>query len=372
MKITSIEAIPLEAPIDRVYHRARQTARIDARRCILVRITTDDGLVGFGEGMTPITPLPAKQIIDEILAPFLINKDPLDHVPLWETLYSINSSRGYTRGYQMIAISAVDIALWDLKGRILDQPVYKLLGGACHRELEVYATGIMTDSDSSEALEMTEGYLEEGIKGLKFRIGVDEKRDVEVLQALRKKFGDTIRIMVDANGGYDPVAAIRMGRRLEDHGVFFFEEPVMAEDLNGLAQVKNALSIYVAAGESEYTKYGFLDMFEKRALSICQPDVSRAGGITECFRIATMAQAFNIKYAPHCFGGIVNLAASAHLATAIPNFVIFELDRFPNPLREELTMENLPLEEGYLKVTDSPGLGVNLDEDRIKFYTLKK
>jgi D-galactarolactone cycloisomerase len=370
MKIVSVESIPLRAAIDREYKRARQVAKIDSRQAILAKITTDQGLVGYGEGMTPVTPLPAKAIIDEILAPFLAGKDPLDSSTLWETMYSINSSRGYIRGYQMIAISAIDMALWDLKGKILGQPLYKLLGGAFRPNLEVYATGIMTDSSPEEAVEMAHGYKEQGVTSLKFRVGVDDRRDIAVLKAIRKEFGDEVRIMVDANGGYDPVDAIRMGKIFEDFGVYFFEEPVMCEDLDGLLEVKRNLKMHVAAGESEYTKYSFRDMFKKRAVTICQPDVSRAGGITECIKIINMAQAHNIKYAPHSFGSIVNIMASAQVSLAAANFTIFELDFFPNPLRDDLSANKLQLEKGCLTVPDTPGLGVEPMEEAINRYRM--
>jgi L-alanine-DL-glutamate epimerase-like enolase superfamily enzyme len=370
MKIVSVESIPLQAPIDREYKRARQVAKINSRKAILAKIVTDKGFVGYGEGMTPVTPLPAKAIIDEILTPFLLGKDPLDSSVLWETLYSINSSRGYIRGYQMIAIAAIDMALWDLKGKILNQPVYKLLGGAHRSSLEVYATGIMTDSSPEEAVELAHGYKEQGVNNLKFRVGVDDRRYIAVLEAMKKEFDDEVGIMVDANGGYDPIDAIRMGKIYEKFGVYFFEEPVICEDLEGLLEVRRSLNMHVAAGESEYNKYSFRDMFSKRAVTIVQPDVSRAGGITECMKIVNMAQVHNIKYAPHSFGSIVNIMASAHLSLAAENFTLFELDFFPNPLREDLSSTKLQLENGYLKIPDTPGLGVEPLDKAISRYRI--
>ena len=169
MKIANVEAIPLEAPIDRPVGRARQVFPITARRCLLVRITTDEGHVGYGEGLTPVSPLPAAAVVENVLKPFLIGADPMNTEKIWETLYSINSSRGYTKGYQMIAISAVDIALWDIKGRILGQPVYNLLGGAYREEIPAYLTGLMLENDIDYTVKLAHAFHDRGFRAMKLR-----------------------------------------------------------------------------------------------------------------------------------------------------------------------------------------------------------
>lgn len=370
MQITSVEAIALEAPLEKRVARARQIAPLKARRCLLVKITTDQGLVGYGEGLTPVAPQAAAAVVRHVLAPFLIGQDPVNTEPLWEKLYATQSSRGYTRGYQMIAISAVDIALWDLKGKILGQPVYRLLGGAFQEKIPVYATGLMMEGTPAAIVDLAREYYERGFRAMKLKIGEEMTQDVARLQALRKAFGPELKLMVDANGVYDPPAAIKIGKILEDLDIFWFEEPVTPEDVSGMVRVKEHIGMYLAAGECEYSKYGFRELLLKNAVDICQPDISRAGGITECKKIAALAQAFNVHYAPHAWGGVLCIAATLHLVMSLPNFLICEFDQVPNPLRDALAMQPLNFKDGFLHVPKGPGLGVDLNEDAIKKYTI--
>lgn len=370
MKITSVEAIPLEAPVEKPVGRARQTVQINARRCLLVKITTDEGLTGYGEGLTPVAPRAAAALIRDVFTPFLIEKDPLDTEPIWETLYSTNASRGYTRGYQLIAISAVDIALWDLKGKILGHPVYKLLGGASRDRIPVYATGLMLNGAKKEMIELAREYYDKGFRAMKLKIGVDEERDLKIVRGLRETFGPDLKIMVDANGAYDPAMAIKIGRKLDTLDVFWFEEPVTPEDIDGIAHVRESLDMYVASGECEYTKYGFRELFLRKAIDVCQPDISRAGGITECKKIASLAQTFHVLFAPHAWGGAVCITATGHLAMTLPNFLLMEFDRVPNPLRDELLVQPLIFRDGFFYVSDKPGLGIELDEEALKRFAM--
>jgi L-alanine-DL-glutamate epimerase-like enolase superfamily enzyme len=370
MKITSVEPIPLEAHIEKPVGRARQTVPIIARRCLLAKITTDEGLVGYGEGLTPVAPRAAASVVRDVLAPFLIGRDPLDTEPIWEILYSTNSSRGYTRGYQMIAISAVDIALWDLKGKILGPPVYKLLGGAFRDRIPLYTTGLMLNGSTEEVIDLAQEYYSTGFGAMKLKVGVDEKRDLEVVRALRETFGPDLKIMVDANGAYDPVMAIKIGRKFDALDVFWFEEPVSPEDIDGMAHVRESLDMYIASGECEYTKDGFRELFLRKAIDVCQPDIARAGGITECKKIAALAQTFHIHYAPHAWGGAVCIAATAHLVLTLPNFLLMEFDRVPNPLRDELLLQPLTFKDGFLYIPDRAGLGIEPDEKALKKFAM--
>jgi D-galactarolactone cycloisomerase len=371
MKIVSVETYPLEAPLDKPVERARQALPFTARRALVVKITTDDGVSGYGEGLTPLAPRVAQAVVRDVLTPLLIGRDPMRIEPIWESLYAANSSRGYTRGYQMIAISAVDIALWDLKGKILDQPVYNLLGGAFTKSLPVYATGLMLEGNLQTTLKLADTFYERGLRAVKLKIGADSKRDLEIVQALREHFGPDFRIMVDANGAYDAKTAIRVGRRYDALDVFWFEEPVSPEDPDGLAEVRSSLDMYVTSGECEYTKFGFRDLFLKKAIDVCQPNVSRAGGITECKKIASLAHSFNVLYAPQAWGGALCIAATSHLVSTLPNFLMCEFDQVPNPLRDELLVEPLHFEGGYLRLSERPGLGVEVDEDALRCFSLK-
>lgn len=370
MKISAVEAIPLEAPIATPVVRARQVFPIKARRCLLVKITTDEGLVGYGEGLTPVSPHPPAAIVENILKPFLLGADPLDTEKIWEILYSINSSRGYTRGYQMIAISAVDIALWDLKGKILGQPVYNLLGGAIQDEIPTYLTGLMIEEDIDYIVTLARQFHARGFRAMKLKVGANENRDVATVKALRESLGPDTKLMIDANGGYDVKTAVRVARKVEPYDIYWFEEPVTPEDVAGMAEVRRQIPMYLAAGECEYTQYAFRDLLLRQALDICQPDVSRAGGITEVRRIATLARVFNAYYAPHAWGGAVCIAATLHLAKAMPAFLICELDQTPNPLRDELQTAPLDLRDGCLHVSAKSGLGVEVNEEALSRFKM--
>ena len=206
---------------------------------------------------------------------------------------------------------------------------------------------------------------------MKLKIGEDFEQDFARLHALRKAFGPELKLMVDANGAYDPSTAIKIGKKLDDLDIYWFEEPVTPEDVSGMVRVKKHISMYLAAGECEYTKYGFRELLLKNAIDICQPDIARAGGITECKKIAALAQAFNIHYAPHAWGGVLCIAATLHLATSLPNFLICEFDQVPNPLRDELPAEPLSFKEGFLHVPDRPGLGVEINQEVLKRYKVE-
>jgi L-alanine-DL-glutamate epimerase-like enolase superfamily enzyme len=368
MKISKVEVFPLEAELDFYIGRARQAVPLKARRALLVRLTTDEGLVGYGEGLTPVSPKTAARVVKDVLEPFVLEKDPIHSEPIWETLYAANSSRGYNRGYQMIAVSALDMAIWDLKGKILNRPVYELLGGCFTDPVPAYATGLMFAETVTEVVSLAGKFYNQGFRAMKLKVGADYRFDLEAVSALRKEFGPELRIMVDANGGFDPPTALKVGRLLEERDVFWFEEPVEAENLKGLARVRDRLSMYVAAGECEYTKYGVRELILGDAVDVVQPDIARAGGFTECRRIASLAHSFNLRYAPHAWGSVVCLTASAHLSASIPNLLLCECDRVPNPLRDELAETPPTLTDGCIHLSKKPGLGLEITDKSIKQF----
>lgn len=372
MKIVSVEAIPLEAPIQNPVGRARQRVVVNARRCLLVKITTDEGLVGYGEGLTPLTPMPAKAVVDDIFKDILLGQDPMNTEYLWNACYETNSSRGYTRGYQMIAISAVDIALWDLKGKITGQPVYNLLGGKFRDTVPGYVTGLMLEKDPSGIADLAMAFRERGFKAMKLKIGENERQDLATVEVLRETLGPDARLMVDANGGHDPKSAVKLAEKLKPFDIFWFEEPVPQENMAGLAYVRERIPMYLAGGECEYNKYEFRNLFLNGALDICQPDVSRSGGITETMKIVKLAQAFNVYYAPHAWGGIMCVAASCHMAAAMPNCLTCEIDQVPNPLRDELAGRRIDFRDGVVHLSDKPGLGFEPQAEMIERFRIDK
>jgi D-galactarolactone cycloisomerase len=331
---------------------------------------------GWGEAYGP--PAINRVLVDEMYAPRLVGRDPLDHAVIWEDLYG--TFRDYGRkGWPIAAISAVDIALWDLKGKALGQPIAKLLGGAFRTQLRAYATGLYRHrvEDNARALAReAEGYAVEGFRAMKMKVGFGLEEDTRNVRAVRAAIGPDRLLAMDANHGYDAGQAIRFGRKVEDQDLAWFEEPVVPEDVDGYCQVKAAVRIPVAGGEAEYARWGFRDLCARRAVDIAQPDICACGGFTEAWRIAALASAHGITVFPHVWGTAVGLFASLQLAAALPpnppamisSELLFELDRTPNPLRDELA-QNPPKRAGdIIDVPTGPGLGVEIDRRVLERY----
>lgn len=346
------------------------------RQALVVEIVTDEGLSGFGEAYGP--PGPSRAIVDELYAPRLTGRDPLERAVIWEDLYG--TFRDYGRkGWPVAAISAIDIALWDLTGKALRQPVCQLLGGAFRREVRAYATGLYRHrvADNTKALaKEAEGYAAEGFRAMKMKVGFGLEEDLRNVRAVRDAIGPDRLLAVDANHGYDAGRAIRFGRKAEGADLAWFEEPVVPEDLDGYCQVKAALGIPVSGGETEYTRWGFRELCARRAVDIVQPDICGCGGFTEAWRIAALASASSLAVYPHVWGTAVGLFASLQLIAALPpnppalapGEPLFELDRTPNPLRDQLA-QNPPKRAGdVLEVPAGPGLGLELDRRVLERY----
>jgi L-alanine-DL-glutamate epimerase-like enolase superfamily enzyme len=367
MKITNVEAFSLTAPLKEPWKIAKVVIR--EMTCTLVKISTNAGITGIGESLARLGPEATRAIVDKILKPILIGADPFDVEILWEQMFSALRTRGHHKGFMIEAISGVDIALWDIIGKATNLPVYKLLGGKAREKVEAYASSLLfkeTDVLVKEAVEL----VEEGYRSIKLKIGQGIQKDAHNVKAIREAIGDGINLMVDANSGFDAHNAIALGKELERHHVFWMEEPVPPDDLCGYQKVSRALTIPVAAGESEFTRYGFRDLITQGNIAIVQPDVARAGGISEVKKIAVLASSYNLPYCPHTgASGAVCVAASIQLSAAIPNFLIFEYMYPPNPLREDILKEPLlEVHNGYIQVPDKPGLGIELDEGKVAEY----
>jgi D-galactarolactone cycloisomerase len=299
---------------------------------------------------------------------------------LWDRLYNWTRDQGQ-KGLTISAISALDIALWDIKGKALNLPVYALLGGAYRHRARVYATGLyepqgvasIPDALVEEAL----GYKEAGFTGMKLKVGYGLDTDIAYVDALRGAIGDGVALMVDANHAYNAWEAIRLARALEAYDVLWLEEPVPPEDLDGYVEVRAASDILIAGGECEYTRYGFRELINRRAVDILQPDLCAAGGFSEVMKIVAMASAANLPVIPHVWGTNVGLAAALQLYAALPNFPerrfvaepFFELDRSSHPFRDRVTVEQFPLQDGYLSIPHRPGLGITLDTSFLEGFS---
>jgi L-alanine-DL-glutamate epimerase-like enolase superfamily enzyme len=301
MKITDVKAMVLTYPLAKPIMDATYT--LPNRNAVLVEIETSEGLTGIGEaayfGGPPVI---TRMIIEKELKAYLVEEDPLDIERLWETMYQRSIKHG-RKGAVIASMSGIDIALWDIKAQAAGMPLHKLLGG-CHEKIRAYASaGFYAEGKGlKELAEEMASYVAEGFNAVKMKIGrLSAQEDLARIKAVREAIGDQVDLLVDGNNAYTSYQAIQLARRMEDYNIFWFEEPVPAEDLEGSAAVAAAIDMPVAAGENEFTRYGFRDLFLHRAVDIAQPDVTWCGGITEAKKIAAMASAWNISCVPHSF-----------------------------------------------------------------------
>jgi galactonate dehydratase len=369
-QIEKVIAHPLRATLPKV----QRTSQGDypAIELLVVEVVTADGAVGFGEGLCRRGAAGYARLVDEVLTPRLIGKDPADRRALWKTMRGALSGRP---GGQLVeAISAVDIALWDIAGKRAGLPVHKLLGGIGRTELAAYASSINWLDDATVEAEVAAA-VKAGFREIKLKLGHPLKDAIARAKLVRRLAGDDIALYVDANWAYDVDDAMIVGRALADLGYGFFEEPIAPHDREGYRRLAQHLPIRLAAGESDYVASEALTMLQDRSLGLIQPDVTRSGGITETWRIAELAAAFNTAYAPHVgWSGAICVAASLQLAAAAESFRTFECMVYENPLRDAFTHpvvgEGSQLVAGKLAVPQGPGLGIEIDRDALKRFRI--
>ena len=375
MRITNIEGFNLSSPLERPF--GWSNGWISARVVGLLKIETDEGITGWGEGYVGARGDFVKQLFGDLL----IGADPLNRNALWQGMFDRVYNGNNAGGFGGSAISAVDIALWDIAGKAAGQSVSDLLGGRIRDKVAVYATGLYyTEGEfPTRLLDEATMYVELGFKGMKTKIGgLPIAEDIQRVAAIRRAIGDDIRLMVDANQAYPAATAIRIGNQLADLDITWFEEPVNAKDVDAYLQVQAAVPMPVAGGENLRTRYEFKDFFARRAYDIAQPDVVNAGGITEMRNIAMTANSYGILVNPHVWGSPVMIAASLHLASTIPpcppayeprpyeQEPVMEFDRTPSGIREGITVEPFDQQDGFITVPTAPGLGVEIDEDAVR------
>jgi D-galactarolactone cycloisomerase len=315
MKIREVKTYPLDAALAEPF--AYSQAWYDRRGAVLVEIVGDDGLSGWGEAFGPAS-LTAP--IVDFYKPLLVGSDAFATELHCQTLYNRLRDHGQ-KGLAIEALSAVDIALWDLKGRHLGLPVHRLMGGPLRTRIQAYAIGFYRKRDGDPVAYLCDEARQRadaGFTAIKLKLGFGIDEDVRLCREIRRAIGDHMTIMVDANHAYDATAAIRLGQRIEEFDIAWFEEPVPPEDLQGYKQIKSALSIPIAGGEAEFTRWGFRRLLIERAVDILQPDVCAAGGISECKKIADMANAFGVRVCPHVWGTGVALARPYSLSRCCP------------------------------------------------------
>ena len=372
MKIASVETFDLRCNIEPSFGWSQ--GWINQRATTLVKITTEDGLVGWGEGA-------AASLIDELLAPLVIGGNPMQRAGLWERMFHALYNANIFVGLAGSALSAIDIALWDLAGKATGLPAHALLGGKVRNRVAVYATGLYyTEGEfPNRLLDEARSYVERGFTGIKTKVGgLTVEEDVRRVRALRETIGPNVRLMVDANKAYNATTAIRIGHKLADLDLMWFEEPVNAQDIEAYLQVKDALPMAIAGGENLRTRFEFKDYLARRAYDIAQPDIMHCGGITEMARICSMANAYGIQVNPHVWGSPIMIAATLHLTATLPpcptardpqpyaQEPVMEFDRTPSAIRQQVCSEPFDQRDSYIQVPEGPGLGIEVDEYAVR------
>ncbi len=388
MKIRKVGADGLHVPIPEAKQHTTDFGRIRAFDSTLVRVETEGGLVGFGEAKAAVgsvgnsTALVA--CIEQELAPLLVGEDARDISRLWDVMY--NGSRAHfaiarghafpvlgRRGLTIGALAGIDMALWDLLGKSLGQPVWRLLGGRRQARMPAYASGGWAPVERIVA--ELQGFLDRGdFKAVKMRVGAGDgtlDHSIRRVRAAREGLGDDVDIMCDAHGTWTVAEAKRFCRAVAECNIGWLEEPVCADDKRGQAEIRAMTDIPIASGESEFTRFDFRDLIELRAVDILQPDLSIAGGITEAMRIEALAAAHQLRFAPHLWGGALTFASGLHVAAVASSGFILEYSLGANPMLHELAIEDFPVIEGQIEIPDRPGLGVTIDEAFVERYRLR-
>ncbi len=341
----------------------------------LVEITSDDGRIGIGECIVRKAPQVTKAVVEHLLAPIVIGRDPYDTEGLWDEMFRQLRGWGHYRGFVFEAISGIDTALWDILGQAAGLPVYKVLGGAGRDRVPCYTSSVYF-AEIKEMVKQAVAQVRLGHTAIKVKIGRNAQMggrhaDVESVKAIRKALGPKIDIMIDVNSAYDAATAIKVCRQLEDADVTWIEEPVPPDDLAGYQRVRAGQAIPVAAGESEFGLFGFRDLIARGAIDIVQPDIARVGGFTATRRLGALVHAHNLRYAPHTgFSAGVSHLAALHVAASVPNLMTYEYFYALNPLRDLFTEPFPKPHNGLIALPQRPGLGLTLDKKLLKKFEI--
>ncbi len=377
MKIKDIHTYLLSDTLEESFYFSQ--FEYSSRLICLVKVTTDDGIVGWGEGYGPANVIKAGV---EFLKPLVVGKSPLDNEIIWHDMFrrSIDYAR---KGILLSALSAIDIALWDIKGKYLKQPISTLLGGRKREKVQVYATGLYFTHNAKDMqktlAEEAIMYKEQGYSALKMKVGLGIQTDVKNVTAVRNAIGPKMKLAIDSNHAYVLREALMLARAIEPLDIYWFEEPLAPDDYQGYLELKKRTTIPLAAGECEFLRTGFKMLLENRCVDYIQPETCTTGGITEAKKIADLAYTYNVEMTPHNWGTGIAIAANLHLTSNIQyppgrmfeNQPLLEFDRSPNRLREELITKPFVAKNGYLDVPDGDGLGIEINEEVLEYYALK-
>jgi len=344
-----------------------------SERCIcIVKITCSDGTYGWGEGYGPANILESGI---EFLKAQVLGENPLHNEVIWNKMYrkTLDFAR---RGVLVASMSAIDIAIWDIKGKLLNQSVGSLLGGVQRKYVVPYATGMyFTEKDNLTKDFEVEAklYLEKGFKAIKMKVGLGIAKDVNNVKHLRSIIGYDIKLMIDSNHAYTYTEALELSKKLEKYEISWFEEPVSPEFYEQYAELRQKTTIPIAGGECEYLRFGFHQLLKNKSVDIIQPDICACGGLTEAKRIASLASTYGADIVPHTWGSSIGIHVALHFISNLeslpgrmfsPDFLL-EFDQTENALREQLTFPKLEMKNGKIQVPSSPGLGLEVNEDEL-------
>ena len=355
----------------------------------LVEVETDEGITGWGEcfGAGNIA-FANKGIVEKVIQPMVLGMQALDRDVIWHKVYNLMRDHGQ-KGMPLQALSGVDIALWDIAGKVAGLPIYKMIGGAHRKEIEVYGYGMMlrpenVDSLVSRFMDEASEIKEMGFKAVKMKVGLGPKDDLRLIESVRRGVGDNYRFMVDANHGYTTHDAFYVGRAMEEFDPYWFEEPVAPEDLNGYRELRAGLKVNISGGEAEFNRWGWRNLLESRGLDIAQPEVCALGGISEYLRVLALCHAHFTPVVNHVWGSAIAVATNLHLLAAMPPLPgglfpwepMLEYDTTHNRFMDDLLTESLEIKNqvkannGTVSLPIGPGLGVTPKRDFLDSFRI--
>ena len=387
MKITKIKShilqydLPEELGYSQQYY-AKRSAH-------LVEVQTDEGITGWGECFGPGNiALANKGIVEGVIQPMILGDDPMDRDVIWHKVYNLMRDHGQ-KGMPLQSLSGVDIALWDIAGKVANLPIHKLIGGAHRTSVQAYGYGMMLKRESvAEHIarfgDEAAAIRDMGFAATKMKVGLGAKNDIKLCEAVRRGIGDDFDFMVDANHCYTTPDAFYVGRALDELDAYWFEEPVAPEDHDGYRELRAGLRVNISGGEAEFNRWGWRQILENRGLDIAQPEVCALGGISEYLRVLALCHAHFTPVVNHVWGSAIAVATNLQLLAAMPPLPggmhprepMLEFDTTHNAFRDELLLEPLNIQEqvaqtrGFVKVPEGPGLGVEPNREFIEKYRI--
>ncbi|MBT3556019.1 MAG: mandelate racemase/muconate lactonizing enzyme family protein [Chloroflexi bacterium] len=332
----------------------------------VIKIETDTGIVGWGEAQSPVAPRTTQVIVEDLVRPLVLGRDPFDIEAIWTRNFGAMRERGHPTGFYIDAIGGTDIALWDIVGKATGKPVHKLAGGRYRDKVKLYAG--LGGTDPEKVADAAEEHVGLGYKALKLHLLLDVEGVAEIASAVRTRVGPDIMLMCDVHMRQSLTSAIKLGRALEKLDFTWLESPLVPDDIPGAVALSEALDMAVAIGEWSRTRYEMREAFERRAYDIVMHDIARTG-ITEGHRIGTIADTYNIPVAPHVGGGgILSVAATVEYSASCSNFMIMEHGHHANSYKNAITSEEYGPSNGYFEVSDKPGLGIEIDQSLVEKY----